>query len=305
MRFLRKILPLLLMFVAGCRELPSYFQGNEPLAKVGGHTLYLHEVERIAPSGITGDDSAAFYRLYIDRWVMRQLKLQEAEVLFSESEADIEAMVEEYRQSLLIRKLDQHYVDQQIDTLFTEEAIQNYYNAHLNDFKTDRTLVKGLILSFPENDRRAKQLLQLMQSDKPEQRKDLEDICAKQGFSLTDYPEWLDYEEFLGHLPTLRDNDYTSLLASGDVQKMEGNRTQYYFRIKAVRRSGEALPLEFVRETIRRILFNQRQSQLLRLSEEERLQQALENEEIRLYYLENEEEESEMRSTTNTKENNE
>ncbi len=287
MRTFRKIVPLLfVVLLVGCRELPSYFQGNEPLAKVDGHTLYLHEVERVAPSGITGDDSAAFYRLYADRWVTRQLKLREAEQLFSEAEADIEAMVEEYRQSLLIRKLDQYWVDQQIDTLFSEEEIQTYYNAHLGDFRTDRTLVKGTILAFPEKDRRTKQLLQLMQSGKADDRKDLEDICAKQGFQLREFGEWVDYEEFLSALPTLRGDDYSSLLSSSHVQQMRGDHTHYYFQLKAVRRSGEALPLEFVRETIRRILFNRRQSDLLRQREEESRRTALENEEIRLYYLE-------------------
>jgi len=47
-------------------------------------------------------------RKYIDRWVVKQLKLKEAEVLFSSSADDIDRMVEEYRQALLIRKLDQY-----------------------------------------------------------------------------------------------------------------------------------------------------------------------------------------------------
>lgn len=293
MGLFRKIawLLLLVLTMAGCRELPVYFQGSEPLARVGGKTLYVHEVERIAPGQMSSEDSAAFYRLYIDRWVSRQLKLQEADKLFSESEADIEKLVEEYRQSLLIRKLDQYYIDRDIDTLFSDEAIQGYYNAHLGDFRTDRTLVKGSVLRFPLKDRRAKELKKLMESARPADRKDLEDICAKQGYALRDFGEWVDYEEFLSALPTLRGDDYSSLLGNSQLQQMEDRHHQYYFQLKAVRRSGEALPLEFVSETIRRILFNQRQSELLRQRDEERLREALEAEELRLYYAEQEAEE--------------
>ena len=50
----------MLLLAVGCRELPAYFKGGAPLAKVGHRTLYLHEVERLAPAGIAGDDSAAF-----------------------------------------------------------------------------------------------------------------------------------------------------------------------------------------------------------------------------------------------------
>jgi len=276
--------------LAGCRELPAYFKGGAPLAKAGHATLYLHEVERVAPEEMTGDDSAAFYRTYADRWVTRQLKLREAEALFSEEEVrDVEAMVEEYRQSLLIRKLDQSYVDRQIDTLFTDEDIQAYYHAHLEDFRSDRTLVKGRILRFPEGDRRAKQLLALMRATSPEKRKDLEGICSKQDFRLTELTAgWVDWEEFLSYLPTLRDGDYSPLLASSDVQQMRDSHSHYYFQLTAVRRAGEALPIERVSETIRRILFNQRQSELIRRREEERRREADREGLVKLYYEENE-----------------
>lgn len=277
------LLGLLLMTTFGCRELPAYFRGAEPLAKVGGRTLYLHEVERLAPEGITGDDSTSFYRLYVDRWVGRQLKLREAEQRFSDVEEDIEALVEEYRQSLLIRKLDQYYVDSHIDTLFTEEEIQEYYNAHLNDFRSDRTWVKGRILRFKEGDRQAKKLLQLMRSNSEESRRDLEGICLKNGFDLVEFTSWCDFEEFLGHLPALLSEDNSALLLSHDVQQMRDNRSRYYFQITSVRAAGEALPLERVRETIRRILFNRRQSDLIRQQEEQLRLQAVEEGKIRLY----------------------
>lgn len=63
-------------------------------------------------------------KVYIDRWVLKQLKLQEAETLFSSSAGDIDKMVEEYRQALLIRQLDQHYVDRSIDTVFTADELR-------------------------------------------------------------------------------------------------------------------------------------------------------------------------------------
>lgn len=289
-----KIVLLGLLFLASaCRELPSYFQGSEPLAKVDGRTLYCHEVERSAPEALEGDDSVAYYRLYIDRWVTRQLKIGEAERLFSASEADIEALVEEYRQSLLIRKLDQELVDRQIDTLFTDEEIQGYYNTHLQDFRSDRTLVKGTILRFPEGDRRTKQLMQLMQATRPESRQDLSDLCQKNQFELREFTSWVDYEEFLSHLPTLRHDDHSSLLASSAVQQMRDSHSRYYFQLTAVRRAGEALPLERVSETIRRILFNQRHSELLRERDEALRLKALAEKRIKLYYREAAEENEE------------
>ena len=170
------------LLLAGCRELPRYFASGTTIARAGGKELKMGDVRSVVPQGLTGDDSAAFMRVYVDRWVVKQLKLQEAGTLFSPSAADIDKMVEEYRQALLIRKLDQHYVDRSIDTVFTADEIAAYYNAHKADFKLDRTIVKGRIVRFAEGYRQAAKLKTLMASKTEAQQQDFRDICEKNGF---------------------------------------------------------------------------------------------------------------------------
>lgn len=272
------------LLLAGCRELPRYFAGDEILARAGGKELRLRDVGQAVPQGLTGQDSAAFVGVYVDRWVRKQLKLQEAEVLFSSSEADIDRMVEEYRQALLIRKLDQQYVDRSIDTAFTEEEIAAYYNAHKGDFRLERPLVKGLIVRFGEGYRQAAKLRTLMASDKPAQQRDFRDICAKNDFTVSDFRDcWVDFSEFLSYLPALQSQNYDPVLASSAVQQMRDSESHYFFRIEAVLREGEPVPLERLRPTIRRILFNQRQGEIIRRHEEELYERAVENGEVKLF----------------------
>lgn len=272
------------LLLAGCRELPRYFAGDEALARVGGKELRLRDVEQAVPQGLAGQDSAAFVGVYVDRWVRKQLKLREAEILFSASEADIDRMVEEYRQALLIRKLDQQYVDRSIDTTFTEEEITAYYNAHKGDFRLERPLVKGLIVRFGEGYRQAAKLRTLMASDKPAQQRDFRDICAKNDFAVSDFSDgWVDFSEFLSYLPARQSQNYDAVLASSAVQQMRDSESHYYFRIDAVLREGEPIPLERLRPTIRRILFNQRQGEIIRRHEEELYERAVESGEVKLY----------------------
>ena len=266
------------LFLAGCQELPGYFASDTTLARAGGNELRMRDVESVVPKGVTGEDSAAFMKVYVGRWVRKQLKLQEAEILFSSSADDIDKMVEEYRQALLIRKLDQHYVDRSIDTTFTDSEITAYYNAHKADFRLDRTLVKGRIVQFGEGYRQARKLRELMGAKSEAQQQDFRDICAKNDFTVTDFrDQWVDFPEFLSYLPTLRSQSYDSVLSSTAVQEMRDIRSHYYFQIDAVRREGEPIPLERLRGTIRRILFNQRQSEIIRNYEEELFNRATEN----------------------------
>lgn len=272
------------LLLAGCRELPRYFAGDEVIARAGGRELHRRDVRNAVPQGLTGDDSAAYIRMYVDRWVRKQLKLEEAEELFSTSADDIDRMVEEYRQALLIRKLDQHYVDRSIDTVFTDEEIAAYYNAHKGDFRLDRPIVKGRIVRLGLYYRQAVKLKTLMNAKSAAQQRDFRDICAKNDFTVYDFSEqWIDFPEYLSYLPTLRNQNYDALLATSSVQEMRDSHSQYYFQIDAVRREGEPIPLERLRPTIRRILFNQRQGEVIRRHEEELYERALDEGNVRIY----------------------
>lgn len=286
MRFATKILLCaLLSAVAGCREIPAYF-GGRTLARVGDEELREHDLRAAMPKGLAGDDSASYAALYVDRWVLRQVKLQEAEQLFSASAADIEKAVEEYRQALLIRKLDQHYVDQRIDTTFSEADVRAYYESHREEFKLDRTVVRGRIVRFSNSYRQAAQLKTLIASSSAERQQDLADICAKNNFDRVDCTSsWVDYGEFLSYLPVRRSSAAAGdeFLRVGQVQELRDNDSRYYFLITEVLRAGETAPLELQAATIRRILFNRRQSEIIRAHEEQRLKEALERGEARIF----------------------
>ena len=272
------------LLLVGCRELPRYFTSDETVARAGDRELRMRDLRSVVPQGLSGEDSAAFMRKYIDRWVVKQLKLKEAEVLFSSSADDIDRMVEEYRQALLIRKLDQYYVDRSIDTVFTDDEISAYYREHKADFRLDRTLVKGRIVQFGEGYRQARKLKELMGAKSAAQQQDFRDICEKNDFTVTDFREqWVDFPEFLSFLPTLRSQNYDSVLSSNAVQAMRDSHSYYYFQIDAVRREGEPIPLERLRSTIRRILFNQRQGEIIRSHEEELYNRAVENGEAKIF----------------------
>ena len=64
---------------------------------------------------------------------------------------------------------------------------------------------------------------------------------------------------------------------------MRDGHSRYYFQILEVRREGEPIPLERLRPTIRRILFNRRQSEIIRRHEEELDAQAREDGDVRIY----------------------
>lgn len=286
----RYIVCTLALLLAACQELPRYFAGEEVLARVGEKELVAEELRRSIPSGLSESDSSAYAHVFVDRWVRRQLKIREAEQLFSSSVADIDRQVEEYRQSLLIRKLDQFYVDRLVDTTFTAEELEAYYNSHKSDFKLDHPIVKGCVVRVPKGYRQRARLKELMASTQEARQQDFRDICLKQEFRFEEYTEgWVDWSDFLNQLPTMRSESYDALLSKAGIQEMSDRENYYYFRIDEVRRAGDVVPLERLQQTIRRILFNGRQQQVIRDHEEQLYNASMEEGAVRLYTSDEEE----------------
>ena len=277
---------VLLATMVSCRELPDYLVSSNTLARVGRNQLTATEVKQAIPSNLKGEDSVAFAKHYIDKWLVRQLKIEEADELFSNSVNDIEKMVEDYRQTLLTSKVDQHYVDKLMSNELTDEDIANYYNTHKSDFTLDRTLVKGRILRFDGSYRQSKRLKEQMRkaAASPTDAKTFSDVCEKNGFVLTDYrSEWISFSDFLANLPTTLAQDYDPLLDKMDIQEMEANDIRYYFDFTSVCRKGNVAPLEVVKENIRRILLTQRRSEIIKTHEEQIVKQAKDKGHARIY----------------------
>lgn len=281
----------ILLFVAlsmaiSCRELPDYLVGDDTIARVGRNELTLADMAGVLPSNLSGDDSVAFVKQYVDKWIVRQLKVEEADRLFSGSEKDIDKLVEDYRQSLLTSKVDEYYVNQQMDGSVTDEQIAEYYNTHKSDFVLDRTLVKGRIVGFPATYRQSKKLMEQMRKAATSQGDDktFSEVCQKNGFQVVDNrTEWVNFSDFLANLPTTRTQEYDHLLDKLGIQEMKANDVRYYFDFTSVCRKGNVAPLELVVENIRRILVTQRRSEIIKAHEESIVNQAVGDGHVRIY----------------------
>lgn len=267
-RLLKIILCSLLLAFCSCREIVNPFEGEQTLAKVGKKTLRKMDVEPILPKGLSAEDSIRFLETYVDKWVRTQLKVQAAGRIFENSGADIEQQVQQYRNSLLTRKLDQYCIDAVKDSLCTEKDMQSYYAQHKGEFTLDRAIVKGRIVSLPSRYRQKAQIKVLLKASSGDKLEDLRAICAKNGFALSEINQWTDFSEMLAMLPAKRNRSYENLLGVSDVQELSDGEQTYYFVITDRRLSGQVAPLERVEEMIRWAVINQRKAEIIKSYED-------------------------------------
>ena len=276
---------VVLLLATSCREASTFF-GYDTIVRVGRNSLSSADISAAVPKGLSGADSVSYVASYIDKWIIRQLKLQEAELIFSSSESDIDRMVEEYRQSLLIRKIEQYYLDKDDDFQITDEQIETYYNNHKSDFRLTKAVVKGYIVSFPDKFRRKDWLLQMMRSSKgmsDDKFKEFEQVCLKNNFRMVKCDEWVESTEFWANLPLLRTANHDKRLSERGVQQIHYDATCYAFRITDVLNTGETMPLFMAKDKIVSILTKRRKGEIVRQNEERIRQNADNNGLIKIY----------------------
>ncbi len=283
----RKILTIvsIALLSVGCDlRPPESIDDSAVVAQVGDVEFTVKELKETMPQGLVVGDSVAYAKLQIDKWVLKQLKLREAELMFEESAEDVERKVEAYRQSLLIRKLDDHYMAGVSDSLPTSQDIEAYYNANKSDFKLDRTLVKGRVVQFPKEYRKSATLKKLFVSDKEQDINELKDVVQKNGLEMEDLSQdWVDINYFIDRLPVRGMSNSSSLLKSEGVQTMYGASYNYYYEIESVLRPGDPAPLERVAEVIEKILVNERQGERIEQGERALFDAAQVNGDVKIF----------------------
>ena len=275
---------LLLVLAVGCQEVPRYWGGGRVvLAEAAGRKLYAREVKAAIPKGVVGEDSVAFVNRYVEKWVHKQLKIARGRRTFLRCRAGHRFAGRGVPPGVLIRKFDQHLIEERIDTLVTADQI---LPITVNTRRISRSIKpwsRGG--SFARRQQPAgAELRKLMTQPGSSRQQEFADICTKNNFVLNDFSSsWVTFSEFLGYLPTLRNQSYDALLSSRAVQEMSDGHSRYYFEISDVLRPGDPEPLERSEAIVRRILYNQRQNEIIRAYDEEVYRKAVEEGRVKIH----------------------
>lgn len=244
--------------------------GKRVVANVDDKELLLRDILADMPEGLTGIDSATFVRMYTDNWVLNQLKLERAKQVLTTSQGDIDRLVEDYRQSLIMRQLDQYYVDKELDTDITERQISAHYRMHSSQFVLNHDKVRGVVVRVSDKFRNTSALSDALRNVSNDGMVELNAFAEKHSLQVTDLSgEWVTFSDFLSYLPTVRTRSYDNVLQKGKVQSMKSDDIVFYFTIVDVAKRGSVAPLECVEDDIRRMLYAERRSEIVKRYEME------------------------------------
>lgn len=276
---------LLALTAVSCKltDAASELFRGEVVAKVGNHKLYRNQLKSYIPAGVSPEDSAGLAARYIYAWAEDLLLLDMAEGQLSNADKDVSKELEEYRRTLLKYRYEQLYINQRLDTLITEEEIQNYYDANPDRFRLERPLIKARYMIISADARSLKTLKQKMSSDDETEVMEADSLGAYAAHKYVDAADtWLDAIKLAQEMGT----DYRTLIGSIDRQFAEVDDGSGKLRVAYIVEmvpEGKPAPVEYVTERIRDLILSSRKHKLEKDLEQDLLEDALRNQKFVIY----------------------
>lgn len=255
-----------------------------PVAKVGNSILYQKDLAGIVTRDIGEKDSANLVNRYINSWIKKQLLISEAAEKINFDQASIERKVLDYRYALMVHEYKKYYVNNNLDTAVTKEEIQEYYIENKDNFELKQNIIRGYFITITKDAPKINQLRNLVNSDKPEDFKELKSYCFR--FAETYFLEdsvWINFDEAIRNTPFVSVTNKVDFLKSNKFVEDSNEDNLYFLRIKEYKISDQISPLEFVKNDIKQIILNKRKVAIANQLEEEVFENAKSSNKYEIY----------------------
>lgn len=282
MRFLIQIF-LVAMLVSSC----DYFSApKEPkaIARVGKKYLYQEDILDLVPKGTSKNDSIAIVKSFIDRWATQQLLFEASERnLSNEKLVTFNELMEQYKVDLYTKAYLEELVIRQVDTLVTDEQIENYYLKNKQYFKNASELVKMRYINLVKENPKFAKIKAKFSSFTKKDRKELEQLAVQfKSYAFND-SIWVDINQVYEKLPFLNIENKSKYISSGINFQYPDSTTIWLVKVNKVLPKDSATPLEFLKPTIKQIIINNRKLELVNTIEKEITNDAINDKKYEIY----------------------
>lgn len=271
---MKYILPfLVLLIVAGCEPTPATDKGAV-LAKVQGHYFYESDLQGVIPSGTPTRDSIILAKSFIDNWIRNRLLIRQAERNLSPVQLDFSKQLEDYRNSLIIYAYERELINQMLDTLISEQEIEQHYQENMHNFELKYNVVKAIYLTVPHQSEEAELFRELLTADSL--------MLDSIAYYANDYAlsyhlaedKWIRFDEMLMQIPieTINQVDF---LENNSFVEIHNEPVSYQALIIDYRLIEHVSPLDLVRDQIKNIILNKRKRMLIRQMQNDIYEQAM------------------------------
>lgn len=249
------------------------------LANVYDRNLYLSDLEGVVPENTLNADSVLLVSAYVQRWILEQLMMYEAERNIPK-DLNIDELVRNYRASLVRFNFEEQLIAEKLDSTVSDDELRAYYENNPDQFQLESTILKCQLLKLP-SEAPKKELTKIWSSKNPLDVAKLSTYAQKWAhLSLLDTERWYTLEEVAALLPK------GTLTTDNISDKREGTLTdndyQFYYRVFEVAKGKTTAPFDYAKDQALKIILHKRKQELLVQWKEDLYQKELRRENIKI-----------------------
>jgi len=280
----KKVLLLLAaLLLSGCTKNKNTVK-RVPVAEVGKEVLYFDEIPQLIKYDLNKTDSAAIIQNYINKWAKRELLLLKAEENLSKEVKDgITKELKETRENLFIYQYQRQMMLEKMDTVLSDNELENYYTANEKTFTLSLNIVKELFIKLPVETPNLEKIKVLARSNDQNKLQQLENYCYQFAEKFDDFNEqWVPMDKISVELQRKIENE-DEFLKRNTYFETSDSLSVYLISIRDYRLRSSVAPFEYVRNDIKRIIWNSRRLEYIQSLENGIYNDALKENSFKIY----------------------
>ena len=269
-----------------CREEVSYVDRaavtRDALATIGDTHLYKDEVDIVYAQQGRGIDSACFVQDYVQRWAVDVLFHEKAKENVA-STAEIDRMVEKYRESLIQNLYQDRLITQQLVPTITAEEVREFYEKEQSLFELTEPYVKGFYVKLPYKNSKVRDVRNRCLRRGQDDLEELERLCSENGYEYQFFmEEWLPFVDLAHRIPLTEQQLMDRLLRKEIIEFTEGKFT-YFVCADSILKRNDIKPIEMVSDEIKELLINSKKARFIKQMKRSLYEEALKSGRVILY----------------------
>ncbi|NND32128.1 MAG: hypothetical protein HKN76_06005 [Saprospiraceae bacterium] len=272
----------LVLILTACSNLRSNAD-DKLLAQVFDKRLYMSEVQDVLPQGLSPEDSLLAQNAYTERWIRENVMMHEAEKNIP-PDLKIDDLVKDYESSLIMHQYEKSVVETLLDTLISDEELEQYYEENKSQYQLESTIVRCHLIKVPQktDEKIIKEFEKNWKSKKEADYRDLVELCNQ--YASTYYLSdsiWYKLDLISQEMPIGSVN--VNAIRNNRVFQLTNDDYYYFLKILEIRDKKEIAPLAFIQEQAAKVILHKRKLALLERLKEDLYQRASARNNIKIY----------------------
>jgi hypothetical protein len=253
---------------------------NDLIARAGENFLYQNEL----PSFLSLQDSLIRYKNFVELWAKEKLLYDLSLTNLSQSKKnELDLLIEKFKIDLYINSYKDLIVNSRIDSIVTNEEIESYYNANIDNFTLNETLLKYRYLKVPSDNININRIRRYIQRLSNDDRAFLDSLNFQFAELKVNDSVWFAERDVISSIEFINQTNKSNFMRVNRLYEIKDDQYINYFIVKDLLKSGNIPPLSYLYDRIKLNIINQRKIDLIKNINKEILNDALKSSKYEIY----------------------